>query len=320
MKNYFRFNLEGKAMLPVWIGFMLLVAVPYAVMIYLVNQATANFERPTAFWMAIPIILGTLPVCFFYITKIMIESIEYNGESLRCDMTLGRFYGIYLGGTLLTIITLGIYSPWFITKMQNYIAEKTSYKSREFIFMGEAGNLFGIITLTMILPIIAIILFAYLVFPNHKAVTATESIIQQILTWAIMIPYYYYVYKWSCNFKHNNYHIQWNTQALPAIGKIAKEIGLTLITFGIYMPMAYLKLYDYFIHKTESNVVDNQQIRFGYDMEANEDYPYLLGQTLLTIVTLGIYYPWALANVGKRILNKTYMAKSIVEREAYPAS
>jgi len=77
--------------------------------------------------------------------------------------------------------------------------------------------------------------------------------------------------------------------------------------------MAYLNLYDYFIHKTESNIVDNQQIRFGYDINTSEDYIYILGQGLLAIVSLGIYYPWAIANIGKRFLNKTYMTKSLVE-------
>ncbi len=312
MKNYFRFNLEGKTLLPAWIGMILLVVVPYIAMIYLTGQATANYEKPTAMWLIVPILFVSFPVCNFYIIRIMIESLEYNGESLRSDITLGRFYGIYISGMLLSIITLGIYSPWFITKMQSYISEKTSYKSREFIFMGEAGNLFGILTLTLILPMIALIVFVIFAFPEHKAVTTTETIIQQVLTWVIMIPYIYYLYKWTFNFKHNGYHIKWNTENIPAMGKVAKEILLSIITLGIYYPMAWIRLYEYFIHKTESNVVDNQQIRFGYDIEAKDDYLYLWKQILLSIVTLGIYYPWAISNVGKRILDKTYMEKIVV--------
>lgn len=193
------------------------------------------------------------------------------------------------------------------------MAENTSYKSNEFIFMGEGLRLFGIITVTMIIPVIVMSVLAVIYSKRSPEEMTQVQIIRQILTWVISVPYIYFLYKWTFNFKHKGFHIQWNTEALPSIGKIAKEMFFSIITIGIYLPMAYLKLYDYFIHKTESNIVDNQQIRFGYDVNAKEDYPYILGQFLLTLVTIGIYYPWAMANIGKRFLDKTYLNKLIIE-------
>lgn len=313
MKNYFKFKLEGKQFLPVWLLGYFLVIVPYIAMFILNNRAVANHEKPYALLIFIPILFITGPALYFYITKMTIENVALSNETLQTKLSFGKFFGIYTGGLLLSIITLGIYSPWFIKKMQDFFTNNTSYKSREFTFLGEGGKLWLIITLSLILPIIlvAVLFHSYLV-PGIEQ-TFVERCVRQAITTFLMIPYIYYVYKWMVNIKFNNYHIQWDTELMPSLGKVALEVTLSIITFGLYYPMALLKLYHYFIHKTKSNVVDNQQIQFGYDLAPKEDYLYLLGQGLLTLITLGFYYPWAFANIGKRILDKTYMEKVAVE-------
>ncbi len=313
MKNYFKFNLEGKQFLPVWLLGYFLFIVPYMAVIYLTNQATLNHEKPTVALLYLPILFITAPLFCFYWTKMSIENISLNKEALQCNLSLGKFFGIYVGSLFLSIITLGIYLPWFIKKMQDFFTNNTSYKSREFTFLGEGGKLWLIITLSLILPIILVAVIFHSYFVPGIEQTFVERCLRQAITTFLMIPYIYYVYKWMVNIKFNNYHIQWDTELMPSLGKVALEVTLAIITFGLYYPMALLKLYHYFIHKTKSNVVDNQQIQFGYDLAPKEDYLYLLGQGLLTLITLGIYYPWAFANIGKRILDKTYMEKVAVE-------
>lgn len=117
MKNYFKFNLEGKQLLPAWIGMILLVIVPYMLSVFRMGQQSANHELPTAMLLFLPVLFISLPIVCFYLTRIIIESVEYNGEKLKCDIQLVEFYKIFFVGTLLSIITLGIYTPWFITKV-----------------------------------------------------------------------------------------------------------------------------------------------------------------------------------------------------------
>ena len=112
------------------------------------------------------------------------------------------------------------------------------------------------------------------------------------------------------NIKYKEYHIRWNTEFFPSVGKIALEIILSMITLGIYFPLAYLRLYKYFSGKTQSNVVDNKRIQFGYDIDPKNDFLMLWGQILLSIITLGIYYPWAFCKISKRVLGKTYIEKT----------
>ena len=75
---------------------------------------------------------------------------------------------------------------------------------------------------------------------------------------------------------------------------------------GIYIPMAMIKLYAYFTEKTIAQSEEGIR-RFGFETDNLNDFLFIWGQTLLTIITLGIYYPWSISKIGKRILSRTYL-------------
>ena len=116
----------------------------------------------------------------------------------------------------------------------------------------------------------------------------------------------YFVYKWMVDVTFKSYQITWETNVWQSLGKIFVEIMLSIITLGIYAPLASLKLYKYFAEKTVA-ISDNSTKTFGYDIEPLDDFLFIWGQTLLAIVTLGIYYPWAFCKVRSRILSKTFV-------------
>ena len=122
----------------------------------------------------------------------------------------------------------------------------------------------------------------------------------------IVIPYMYFVYKWMVNIDYKNYNVKWETEFWNSCGKIALEILLSVITVGIYYPMAMIKLYKYF---TEKTIAQSGEIRrkFGFDADNINDFLFIWGQILLTIITLGVYYPWSISKIGKRILSRTYL-------------
>lgn len=57
-------------------------------------------------------------------------------------------------GFFLSIITLGIYIPWFIKDITGFFVDNSSYDSETMKFKGKGGKLFVIITLSLVLPII----------------------------------------------------------------------------------------------------------------------------------------------------------------------
>lgn len=306
MKNYFSFNLTGQKLLLIWLAFLAFFMVPYVVVIMRMQNLESG--DTSALWM-FPFILVIIVLAFaitFFIIRLVIENIALGGHSIEFHGSFGKFIGTILLGYFLSIITLGIYMAWFMRDINRFFVNNSSYKSSAFIFRGKGGQLFVILLLTIFIPIIILSVFMAQAMVDQPNANPTLIMIQQVITWIIMIPYMYLVYKWMVNIDYKNYNISWETEFWSSCGKIAVEMILSIITFGIYLPLAWLRVYTYFAERTVA-YSEEKEYGFGYDLDQLNDFLFLWGQILLTIVTLGIYYPWAICKSGSRILGKTYM-------------
>ncbi len=308
MKDYFKFNLKAQKLLPVWLTFLVLFIVPYVFLILKVKDIIRP-DHPTGIFVFYGILILLLLIAYaiiFYIIKLTIEGVEFKGKSFVFGGTFGQFMAKFIPGLFFTIITLGIYSPWFITKIQKFFVDNTSHDSNNLTFAGKAGKLFKILFFTTFLPIMVLmIVMVFIGYKNNNFEPKTFSLYTNVLTLFIMIPYMYYIYKWMVNVRFKEYTIRWETKFWHSSGKILLEIFLSVITVGIYYPYAGLRLYKYFMGKTFA-VSESSRKGFGYDLEAGKDFLFLWGQLLLTLITLGIYYPWACCKITDRILSKTY--------------
>ncbi len=321
MKNYFNFNLTGKKLFPVWILFLLLFIAPYCSLIFSIRHIQLGTTLPLFFF---PLIFLLLIVAFaiaFYIIKLTIENIAFKDKSIVFNGSFGKFIGTLLLGYFLSIITLGIYIPWFIKDLHRFFIDNSSYNEQPFKFKGQGGKLFVIILLTLILPMIVlgIVMVTMMISSptmiNDPSVISNPSqtfsfmLIQQLVTMIIFIPNMYLVYKWAVNVEYGGLNISWETDFFSSCGKIAIEMFLSIITLGIYAPLAMLKLYKYFVDRTIASSND-RKLKFGYDMDPSNDFLFMWGQILLIIITFGIYYPWAFCKIGNRILGKIYLAET----------
>ena len=321
MKKYFDFTLTGKKFLPIWLIFYILIIVPYVIYMIMMRD-TAEPENTQLF--AQLMIFGVMIVgylIYFFIIKITIEHVNFNNSQLNFNGKFLTYLGKILLGLLLSIITLFIYLPWFIRDITRFFVNKSSLDGEKFDFKGKGSTLFLILLLSMLIPMI---LLAFLgsklliaISPNlaHDFIrmmneSSFHKLIFQGALMIFLIPYMYLVYKWMVNVKYKGYHIKWKTKFLQSCGKILVEIFLGVITLGIYMPLAYLKLYKYFSERTIAEK-DTSSLQFGYELDSKNDFLFIWGQILLTIVTLGIYYPWAYSKIGKRVLSKTYVTEIV---------
>ena len=305
MKNYFDFNLAGRKLLPIWIAFLLLFVVPYSIIILKMQNIQVG---DTSSLILLPLLLLVVIIAFFitfYIRKLSIENISYNNESIQFNGKFGKYMGIVLLGFFLTTITLGIYGAWFVRDIYRFFVDNTSYKSNNLKFQGKGGKLLLIMLLAIIIPIVVLTIVMAQFLISYSESSAL-SILFQIIIMVIAIPYAYLSYKWMVDIKYKEYQISWDTKFWESCGKIAIELLLTVITLGIYYPLAMLRLYKYFTQKT---CVENNEVKMklGYDIEQSKDFLFIWGQTLLSIITLGIYYPWAFCKISKRVLSKTYL-------------
>lgn len=308
MKNYFKFNLTGQKLLPVWLLFLILYLAPLVAIIFKSKEMQPGGDT-SALIFIFPATIFLCIIAFvmtFYIAKLVIEGIEYKEQSLIFNGKIEQFVGIFLLGLFLSIITIGIYSPWFVRDMYRFFINNSSHNSNSLDFKGKGGDLFVIILVTYLIPytFIMLLMFTFKLI-NHAQVSQAATGFLNLITVFVMIPYTYYMYRWMVNVQFKNYLIRWETDALDACGKIFIETFLTVITIGIYWPVATLKLYRYFAERTIAKGEESKK-KFGYDLDTWNDFLLLWGQTLLIIITLGIYYPWGFSKIANRVLGKTY--------------
>jgi len=313
MKSYFNFLLGGKQLLPAWS--LLYISIITVCIIALINPNSQDYPINTT----LSVILLTLFMYFFiifiiaiisfYFAKKFIQNIAVKEITIQCDYSFAEYLSICFLGSFLTIITIGIYYPWFLRNIYRFFIDNSSYNNNYFSFQGKGGNLFGIMFLSLFLPylILTILKISIYGIDYEETQPLYSSVLEQAILFLISVPYTYLVYKWLINIFFKAYNIRLHTDFFPSVGKIAYEYLLSIITLGIYFPMAYLRIYDYFIKSVETNAYENKMYKFGYDIEPKKDFLLIWGQILLTIITIGIYLPWAVCKIGKRILSKTYV-------------
>lgn len=333
MKNYLDFTLTGRKLFPIWLVFIVLFMVPYIALLLIVKNAqsgdmsslinAANTAYPVSPQPAaslpiyfIPCLIGLVILAYcimFYMTKLLIEGVSYKEKSLVFDGTFGKYLGILLLGTFLTIITLGIYTPWFIRSITRFYIDHSALDSQKFKFMGKGNKLFMIYLFTLVIPLIlfsaAVILLTQVFVPTDNAI-ATQGVFWMVAGYLfemfILTPFIYLYYKWMVQVNYKEYSIRWETSFFPSCVRIFFEIFFSIITLGLYFPLALIRLYSYFSGMTVAASGESKR-RFGFDCDPFKDYIFILAQIILTIITLSIYYPWACCKIGKRILGKTYL-------------
>ncbi len=308
MKNYFSFNLTAGKLFPVWILFLIFCIAPYFFIIFRIKSIQADGSSALLFFSLLLFVVVIAFVLTFYMVKLTIENVGLLDKTIEFNGKVAKYAGVVLLGFFLSIITLGIYIAWYTRNINRFFIDNSSYNSQPFKFQGKGGQLFVILLLTIILPMILLTILMGKFMVSDAGQGSSVLVIMQVLMIFIMIPYIYFVYKWMVNIDYKNYNISWKTNFWHSCAKITAEIVLTIITIGIYYPLAMIRLYKYFMERTAARASD-AELLFGYDIDQLNDFLFIWGQTLLSIITLGIYYPWAFCKIGKRILEKTYLIK-----------
>jgi uncharacterized membrane protein YjgN (DUF898 family) len=201
----------------------------------------------------------------------------------------GSLFGVMIVGYLLTMITLGIYFPWFICKLTRYFtdnlvarsADGTQYQLK---FNGEGGALFGTWLLGAILSVITLYIY---------------------------LPWF------MCNvrkFFYQNTQILENGQPvgqLDFVGDGASLLGtfivgvlLTWVTAGIYFSWFKVNLMKFWARNTRINL-KGQVYHSDFTGTGGDLFVTNLVGMLLTFVTLGIYWFWFQTKMMKFNLENT---------------
>ncbi len=352
MKSYLNFTLKGSQFLPLWIAFFTFFIIPFYFLLQELGNLTASevpAEGPsTRFFLYLVIVLSVFFTFLFLSSRLILQNLEYRGVKVICDFHTGKYVGIIVSGILLSIVTLGIYLPWFIRNLHRFFVHGAVYNTHKFAFRGTGGNLFVIMSLAIFIPFLVV---GFIVFTILKS--DIEIWIYQVMVLSSLVTIIYLTFKWMVVIRYKDYLIRLDTgffQAMwkiaielvlavflvfiftwlvslssifwvkvdfvPTTGKIIFELVLGVLTLGFYFPMAFIRLFRFFSEHTKSNVVDGNQITMGYSGDQVTDFLYMWKQILLTIVTLGIYFPWAICRISHRLLSQTFLVSNRVQPPA----
>lgn len=266
------------------------------------------------FMLVLSCILTLIQAAFSIIlSRIALPEISFRGKTFTFTGNVGEFVSLTLRCSLLLFITLGFYLPWYYSRIMQYYVSHITFDGEPARFEGTPGKLMKYFVLGLVLPLFfwviafgSIIAVATMYQMNNYPDIATSLFILSSVVYMslfiIIIPFMYYLYKWFMNIAWKNLRFYWKTEFWGSFFFIIGQVFLIVITLGIYMPAGILAIWKYFIDRTVIDRDGQPAGRFVFTRERG-GFGFLWGQILLSIVTIGIYLPWAYANILRYMLS-----------------
>ena len=191
-----------------------------------------------------------------------------------------QYFGILIANFFLCIFTIGFYIPWAIVKSMKYTLENTTFSGKAFSYTGNGKDLFK----------------GYLIFFGALVV---YSLLMQV-NQALGILFYLALviggmpYAMHALLTYDAKNTSWSEKAfdfqsdlVEFIKLFAINIGLTIITIGIYGSWASVAIKKYILQHLKIG-----RLTFDFDGDGMALFILTLKGILLTMVTFGIYGFW----------------------------
>jgi len=244
----------------------------------------------------------------FLIIKNIINSIYLNDKSFVFLGQLGEYFWLVVSSTFLMIITLFIYTPFYIRRYVKFISSNTYYEEKNFEFNGKGEELLGIMIFLLVIPYVTIVVLSL----NLEEITPMKIVLFAIIffiAFIMIVSYIFYYIKWLINFIYSDIEIRLRAKAKQSILFLLGQILLTIITLFIYLPASIIKIIQYIADNIRIDDYTDKLYKINTEFTIKESWKYLGLQILLSIVTIGIYLPWAYCNIIKYILERIVIEK-----------
>jgi|GEM_PF-1926843 len=298
MTQKFNSTIDGKALFKKSLIFLITYIICFAGLMQMaISEIWIGY-----FIMIILLLVASFALQFQFINA-FIPAITFDEKPFSFNGTFSDYMKINLKGLLLTVITLGIYSSWYAKDINCFLADHTSYPEKNLTFNGRGGKLLIYTLFSFLLPIIilvAILTPMYIAgLQGNYSMLILAGIIYIGGVFIIASVYSFYEYKWMINYTFGSDDVILNATAMKAILFVFIQMFLGMITFGIYMFAAEVKIFAYFAdHTVFRDRVEGKDKIMHFTGITGEGFSLILGQTLLTIITLGLYMPVAYARIN----------------------
>ena len=327
MRNYFVSKINGgKLFLPymaAWLGTVVSCVAASSVAAAFLGPDVRYGIRYVAgvlLFMAswLPMLAG-MCVAVFHFVRGTVGGMSLGGDAFGTEYPVRAYTVRCVKGCLLSALTLGIYTPWFMASLMRYFASETSFRTGFMEFRGRGSTLFGFAVLLVVAPV-AILLLAWPGGADELSVADMPLLVAAVFVALLICVGFYRAFeiKWFIDLAFGRKRIMTEVRCGHAGWFLFGQMMLSVLTLGFYYPMALLRIWRYYVLRLVLGE-DYVEDRFGFSMNATEDYLYIFIQMLLTSVTVGIYAPWAYARIASRLVGKSYVEVLDDSTEPMPA-
>ena len=166
---------------------------------------------------------------------------------------------------------------------------------------------FYIMTFVLLIPYIFLLgIFYFTLYVAMSSGSAGFAIIAPLCLVAILLLYGLYcafVYRWMIDFSYGNSRIVLKVSIPVTMLFMFIQIVLCILTAGLFVPIAVVMIYRYIVGNMRLVSEAGEESAFGYQGRIGYDCLYVYGQALLTVITAGIYTPWLISKVGRRLVS-----------------
>ncbi len=321
VKTYFDLQLKGRDWWKPYLAYLILYYCLY------IPGSVLSKNPETA---AASVVFNILTILFFVLVypvfavklyRIFCSKLFFLNKSFEFTGSAGRLVSLAVKGSLLSVVTIGIYFPWFMRNLMRFFYDQTRWDGKPFVFNGKGGTLLKYFLLAFLIPFIVLMVIVVTVTMNGQSMLSAPglAIAMCSVIIVIFIPLYILMVKWQLCFSYVGYDAAFRVKLVNAAGYFLGQIVLSIVTLGLYIPAAYIKLYRYvanhvlFVHRETG-----KEYPVGFDGSLARNYGYFLLQFLLLIVTLGLATPWVYARCGSRLANATFV-EGVAEQDSIEA-
>lgn len=189
---------------------------------------------------------------------------------------MGLFANLFVG-YLFTVVTLGLYLPWFLCRMADWMASNVTLRGQrgntvQMRFHGQGAELFGIVFVGIILTVLTLGIYGF-----------------------------WYVTRLVSFFLENtdgetsdgqSVDLTFSGTGGDLFANMFVGYLLMIVTLGIYSPWFFCRMHRWFYMNTLVHVGNAEPIQLRFTGTGGELFVTMILGYILTIITLGIYMFW----------------------------
>ncbi len=205
----------------------------------------------------------------------------------------GSLFGIYAINSLLTIVTLGVYSFWAKVKLRQYLFGETEFEGDRFAFHGTGLELFLGTLKAFGIFLLPIILLSIL--PDLLGLPRIVKSVAGFLVWLLFITFLPVAAVGARRYRLSR--TSWRSIRFSFRGEVWDYMKLfwtggllSSITFGLYYPFFETRQQSFFVENTRFGTQP-----FSFDGNGRDLFWGFFSAVLLAPFTFGLSWVWYLA-------------------------